>query len=260
MSTDPAARPPAWYVISLRPRGDHLSVRRAAAAVGAGVIALSPWRLRQHDDADTRARLGEALAAPRVLFTSPAAVRAAATLQPLRARADQQWLAVGAGTAAALRRCGIGEVVAPARMDSEGLLGLPQLQELPAHARLGLVTAPGGRGVLEPALQARGAQVLRANVYAREPLPPSPRAVARVATLDAPAALLLSSAEALALLLAVLPEAASRRLRSATAVAASQRLAALAREQGFAEVVLAAGPRPRDLVAAAAGSVEARIR
>ena len=167
-------------------------MRRAAARRGGGIIALSPWRLQALDDEDARAGLQSALAAPRVLFTSPMAVRAAAMLQPLRPGKDQQWFAVGAGTAAALRRAGAGTVAAPRRMDSEGLLALPGLQRLDA-LEVGLVTAPGGRGTLEPALRARGADVRRANVYQRIPLAPSAHALAALRTLSRPARTLWSS-------------------------------------------------------------------
>ena len=58
-------------------------------------------------------------------------------------------------------------------MDSEGLLELPALQEL-AGIDVGLVTAPEGRGLLAPALRERGAELLRADVYVREPIALSP--------------------------------------------------------------------------------------
>src|SRR5690606_25631923 len=132
----------ACYVISLRPVGGHAPMRRAAAARGARVLALSPWRIDVRDDAPTRAALTTALEADVVLFTSPAAVRAAAALQRLRAGTGQAWLAVGAGTAAALRRAGIDQVAAPARMDSEGLLSLPALAQVSGRS-VGMVTAPG---------------------------------------------------------------------------------------------------------------------
>ena len=118
------------YFISLRPVGGHEALRRAAAAHGARVIALSPWRLESRSDAGTRTALRDALSASKVVFTSPAAVRAACGLRTLRARRDQAWFAVGSGTAAALRRNGIAEVIAPMRMDSEGLLALPGLRDV----------------------------------------------------------------------------------------------------------------------------------
>src|SRR5688572_24109224 len=125
---------PSWYVISLRPRGEHSALRRAAARHGGGLIALSPWRLQLRDDE---------------------AVRAAQALEPIRRRSGQSVCAVGAGTAAALRRAGIADVQSPARMDSEGLLALPALQDVRGRD-VGLVTAPGGRGEITPALRARG--------------------------------------------------------------------------------------------------------
>lgn len=240
------------YVISLRPVDGHASMRRAAAAQGAQVLALSPWRIARRDDATTRASLREALAADVVVFSSPSAVRAAVRLRALRPRHGQAWLAVGAGTAAALRRAGVADVVAPTRMDSEGLLALPQLRELHGR-RVGLVTAPGGRGVIARALVHRGAHLIRADVYARVAIAPSPRAVSRLRALRDRPWLALGSGEALQHLLTALPAEAADALRRARVLAASERLAALARDAGFAEVRVATDARPRALLEAAAG-------
>jgi uroporphyrinogen-III synthase len=240
-----------WYVISLRPRGEHAALRRAAARYGAGLIALSPWKLQLRDDAAARADLRAALAAPHIIFTSPTAARAAHALQPFKPRRGQHWCAVGAGTAAALRRAGVDTVHAPTRMDSEGLLALPPLQDV-SGGDVGLVTAPGGRGEIAPALQARGARVLRADVYARVPVPPSARALRQLRETDAPLVLALSSGDALQHVLAALPADLAAKLRGARVAAASERLRAQAHELGFAGVVIAHGPRPADLAAAAA--------
>ncbi len=242
---------PAWYVISLRPRGGNQTLRRAAAQRGAGLLALAPWKLETIDTPDSRAELERALSADRVMFTSPAAARAAAALVTLRATPGQYWFAVGSGTANALRRVGIPDVAAPLRMDSEGLLALPGLQQLHGTS-LGLVTAPGGRGTLPPALEARGARVIRADVYRRMPVLPPARALAAVQTLHAPAVLAVSSGEALALVLETLPTVVIARLRTLPVVAASERLAALAREAGFSPCLAARSARPRDMIETAA--------
>jgi uroporphyrinogen-III synthase len=239
----------ASYVISLRPAGAHAPMRAAAAAHGMRVLALSPWRIRTRADASARAALAQALAADVVLFTSPAAVSAAAALMPLRAVAGQSWLAVGAGTAAALHGAGVAEVTAPERMDSEGLLALPPLQQ-PQGRSVGMVTAPGGRGLIAPTLAARGARVLRAEVYERVPVAPSPRALARLRAIDAPLYLALSSGEALQRLLGIVPAALLPRLRGAQVLAASERLADLARAAGFERVTVASDARPASLLAA----------
>ncbi len=243
-------------LVSLRPRGGHDGLRRAAARHGGGLIALSPWTLRCRDDAATRAALQGALAADAVVFTSPAAVHAAARLHSLDGLAAA--CAVGSGTAAALHRCGVRDVQKPTRMDSEGLLALPALAA-GAASRVGLVTAPGGRGLLAPALSARGLQVVRADVYDRVPVAPNSRALAALRRSTAPWVLAVSSAEALQRVLAELPDDLCQRLRASAVVAASERLAAVAAAQGFKTIAIARSPRPADLAAAAQAQAGTRV-
>ena len=88
-------------VISLRPSGTHDGMRRAAAKQGARLLALSPWRLRDRADPRTRATLATALGAPRVVFTSPAAVAAAAK-RPVLVKSNLPW---GIGAPEAARGC-----------------------------------------------------------------------------------------------------------------------------------------------------------
>lgn len=241
-----------WTVLSLRPRGQHAGLRAAAARRGARTLALSPCLITRHHDLPTRQALAQALQAPLVIYTSPNAVAAAAALQALAARPGQQVLAVGSGTRRALFRHGI-DAAAPRRMDSEGLLAMPPLAGIAGQA-LALVTGVGGRGVLVPALQKRGAQVQRVDVYTRQPhaLPP-----ARLRALDAVLAdparvmLALSSGEALQQVLACLPAGLRDRLLHAAVSAASPRLADAARAAGFRRVTLAANARPAALLDAA---------
>ncbi len=245
-------RPPLHegIVVSLRPVGGHDALRRAAAAQGARVLALSPWRIALRDDAITRKALREALVADAVVFTSPNALRAAANLLPLRKRKGADWLAVGAGTASALRRAGIADVASPERMDSEGVLSLPALRDVHGK-RVGLVTAPGGRGVIATTLARRGARITRADVYERIAIAPSPRAVATLRALRTRPWLALSSGDALQHLLAALPADAARVLRTSRVLAASGRLAVLAHELGFDDICVATDARPRALLEAA---------
>jgi uroporphyrinogen-III synthase len=248
-----------WYVISLRASGDHQGLRRAAARRGARLLALSPWRIQARADEATRTALASALQAERVLFTSPAAVDAAAQLHALRARTGQQWLAVGSGTAQALHRRGIADVLHPSRMDSEGLLAMPELQHLEG-SQLGFVSAPDGRNLLAPSLVARGAHLLRADVYTREDMPLLATAVVKLQNLAAPACVLISSSGALDRVMRQLPAPARAALLAHPAVVASERLAEHARASGFREVLTAAGPRPVQLLDAAATRTRAAIR
>lgn len=240
--------PPAWTLVSLRPSGGHDGMRRAAARQGGRLLALSPWSLQPCAEAPALQALDAALDCAAVLFTSPAAVRAAARLRPLRPRPGQHWLAVGAGGADALRRAGVVSVQAPRRMDSEGVLALPALA---APASVGLVTAPGGRGVIAPTLAGRGARVVRADVYRRQPLPPPPRALAALRALQGPACVAVSSGEAVERVLDTWPADVAAILRRCSVAAASARLAALCRERGFAHAASADSPRPAALAALA---------
>ncbi|KAG0773042.1 hypothetical protein G6F22_015221 [Rhizopus arrhizus] len=45
--TGAAGSDAAWTLISLRPQGQHVALRRAVAGLGGHVLALSPWRLQR---------------------------------------------------------------------------------------------------------------------------------------------------------------------------------------------------------------------
>lgn len=244
--TAPSVAP---LVVSLRPVNDHAALRRAAAAHGWRVIALSPWKIAVQTDAATRATLRAALTANIIIATSPAAVRAARALSMLRTRREQIFCAVGSATAAALRRAGIVEVLSPERMDSEGLLALTALHAVRGRT-IGLLTAPGGRDLIAPTLRERGAQVRRADIYARELIALSPASLARLRAFDGPLLLPVSSGEALQRVFDQAPLDIAARLRAAQVLVASARLAALARTLGCGDVRIAAGPRPAQLLAA----------
>ena len=238
---------PRWYVISLRPRGQHQRLRDVARRAGHAVIALSPLRIRVHEDTVSRDALREALGCDVVLFTSPNAVAAARALEPLPD--DLPAIAIGDGTRRALRRAGVDHVEAPTRMDSEGVLDLPRLSDVTGQ-RIGLVSAPGGRDRIAPALRARGAQVLRADIYSREPCGLPRTGLRALRGAQGRLALALTSGEALDLAVAQLEPADLARLRQARVLAASDRLVEHARRLGFADVLRADGPRPSQLVAA----------
>lgn len=238
-----------WTLLSLRPAGQHAALRAAAARHGARVLALSPIAITPCHEASCRQALRRALAARVVVATSPNAVRAAAALQPLRARRGQHWLAIGRATARALARHGI-RAVCPEREDSEGLLALPVWRDR-TDMSVGLLTAPGGRDRLAPALQALGCEVRRADVYRRVPRAPAPSVLARWRRVCGRQALLLSSAEALQALLAALAADDRARLRRVPVIAASERLAEHARAEGFVVRAVAGSARPAALLRAA---------
>ena len=253
--TDQSKSLPHWTVLSLRPCGQHGGLRAAAGRHGARLLALSPFAIEPLADTAHRETLILALAADIVIWTSPNAVRVAAALQTLKVRPSQAWLAVGSGTRRALLRAGI-VAQAPSRMDSEGLLAMPELQAVHG-SNIGLVTAPGGRGMLAPTLAERGANVIRADVYARKQIAFSNRALAALDTaLASPHRVLLalSSQDALQCLLAAKLPARQAALTDIAVVAASERLADAARAVGFTRIAIASSAAPGALLKAAASA------
>lgn len=236
-------------VVITRPVGSAGPLVRQVRAAGGVPVLLPGMALRGAPDAGAaRAALLAALGDELLVFTSPTAVRFAARLAPLRTSADV--LAVGQGTARALRRHGVGAPLVPRRQDSEGLLGHPALAAVRGR-RVALIGAPGGRGVLGRELTARGAHLREVHVYRRVPARLDRRHIDALAGLPPSACVLLSSAEAVRNLHGQLPPQARARWLAATAVVSSERLAAAAHAAGFARIVLAASALSTDLLDAA---------
>lgn len=236
-------------VVITRPAGTGAALARRVRALGGTPLLLPGLALRGvADDGAARAALCAALADELLIFTSPAAVRYAAALAPLQTEAVV--LAVGQGTALALRRRGVHAPLIPQRQDSEGLLGHPALRD-PRGRHIALIGAPGGRGMLREQLVDRGVQLREVHVYRRGLPRLDRRHVEALLRLPASARVLLSSAEALRNLQEMLPLPAWSRLCAATAVVSSERLAVAASEAGFARVVLASSALSADLLKAA---------
>src|SRR5690348_837170 len=237
-------------IVITRPAGTGASLARKVRALGGNPILLPGSSLRPPAEVfAARQALRAALACPVAIFTSPAAVRFASQLAPLRSRATV--IAPGAGTKKALQRAGIGEARTPPREDSEGMLELEMLQDV-AGGRIGIIGAAGGRGLLDEELRRRGADVVHAHVYRRLPARLDHRHRDTLLQNDArkPLYVLLSSTEGLANLLAALPDDARRALLAGTAVASSARLERVAREAGFARGLRAPSARADDMLAA----------
>jgi uroporphyrinogen-III synthase len=237
-----AERLDGWQVLALRPARDCAALRRALQTRGARLHCLAPWRIQLL--ADQRASLQHALRLPLWLVTSPNAVRGAAALCPLRDFAGLA-LAVGPGTALALRRAGVARVShPPGRHDSEGLLAMP---ELAAVDSLALLSGEGGRGLLDRTLAERGIAVQRIDVYRRVPRRIANGTLQRLQALPTPKVVWLSSFEAL--------RGGGPRLTDVLTagfelIAASERIAALAGELQLPVVAIAGSAAPAALLAA----------
>lgn len=233
-----------------RPVGTAAALRTRTRALGAMALSLPGSSLRAADNMQTaRAALLAALASETVIFASPAAARFAARCAPLRTRGTV--IAPGAGTARALRRAGLDHVQIPLRADSEGMLAMPILRRMRGK-RIGIVGAPGGRGLLQHRLADRGARVIQAQVYRRVAARLDRRHAQAVLRGHGDLYILLSSAQALRNILVGLPPDARRALLTGTAVASSARLVRIARKAGFAQILRAASASDADLLAAIA--------
>jgi len=217
---------PSWHLISLRPQGQHTILRRAAARFGARTVAVSPWRLQTRTDVATRSRLLHAL------------------------NCDWHAVAVGEGTARALRQQGVQQIQVPQRMDSEGVLALPLMANLQGK-QIALITAPGGRGLIAEHIVLRRGELWRVDVYERIALSLNTVTLNRLQALVGPTVLALTSAQAWHQVLAQLPDNLRIRWLQQPVVVASARLVQLAKTTGFSQIHLAAGPLPAQLAVSA---------
>lgn len=238
-------------VFVARPVGQAGSVLQRLRALGADAVHLPTASLRLTEAvAAARAALVRASAAHATVFTSPSAVRYAASVAPALDFAALRAIAVGPATARALARRHAEPTLPGLRFDSEGVLALPELSQV-RHRRIVLVTAPGGRADLARTLAARGAKVEHAYVYRR--VLPRWRDSHRRALLEAaaPTLLLVSSVEAIAALATLAGAEGWRAVRRGAAIASSARVARALRDAGMARVHVARSALPLDMVEAA---------
>lgn len=273
---DPIAPPPRpataaadagdWQVFFVRAvdplEPDAHSPVAALRRAGVDALSLRVSELRGEAAETLAAPLAQARHIDRWLFSSPAAMRHLQRIDRatggdlfgpggiLASRATSGCVfAPGPGTAEALASAGIAPVTVPAHgFDSEGLLALPALAA-PLTGGIAIVTAPGGRGLLQETLAARGARVLSLHVYRREPAQPGPLELARLRASARPLLVATSSA-ALRRLPQALPGELFAQLRAqAPLVVASARIAAQAQELGFRDCRVAGSAMPDDLLA-----------
>lgn len=162
------------------------------------------------------------------IFTSANAVRHARSLD---VGVWPRCIAVGPATALALEQLGVDAVLAPPQQhNSEGVLALPELQEV-RDRHIVLVTGEEGRDRIETGLTERGAQIERIEVYRRVALPHAPDALAQAAA-GAHAAI-VTNGEALQQLAQRMPDAERPALLGLQLVVPSRRVVELAHEWGF---------------------------
>ena len=187
-----------------------------------------------------------------ILFTSANAVRFGSPL--LDRNPGAKLAAIGPATARALAQAGYSVAAPPGGgFDSESLLKHPALAH-PAGQRILLIKGMHGRELLQQQLTERGAVVVVAEVYLREPARHEPREVAAlVAKLAAGEIQVITatSVEIAAALLDAATPALRRGFDHVHWVVPGARVAAALRERGLkAPMLQAATAADQDLVAA----------
>lgn len=222
-------------VLLLRTEKSSEHLCAAFANKGLGVIhapTMGIESLASH--AQTPTNLRAALACSVVVFTSPNAVRHAASIQSLANSSAACW-AVGSVTRQMLLDQGCASVHMGDEPNSESMLAGLWASQKRAPKAVGLVTAPNGRGVIEAEIEARGITLQRADVYLRVPkqVPQTQwdaiHHVAKTSTL----ATLLTSEQAWAALVAQTSAAWRVLITQQHAVVSSARLVHVAVEAGF---------------------------
>lgn len=148
------------------------------------------------------------------------------------------WYAVGEATARELLHFGITARTPGADMTSEGLLALPQLQELTGQ-RVLIIKGVGGRDTLAAELGRRGAQVEALACYRRAPPALPPGEVAGKMAQWNIGLIMISSGEGLANLLALLTLEETTKFSDMTLLVPSERVAQIARTAGFSRLIVA---------------------
>jgi uroporphyrinogen-III synthase len=224
-----------WTCISLRPEGQHHAFEYASTLLNTKFIACSPIRL-QPLAADKA--IGAACACDIVIATSPAAIKFAAKSSAFSIQENTHWYGLGPSTAAAMKKLGIAQIRYAAQgQSSEALLALPELLDLKSQS-VGLLTAPGGRGLIGHVLEQRGARLQLAEVYERVILPIPQNDIDTLVQMTTPVAIFCSSYEVFRALWQALKQSEQERLQTYDWVLSSERLRELLATHGIASALV----------------------
>ncbi|MBH5330115.1 uroporphyrinogen-III synthase [Eikenella sp. S3360] len=174
--------------------------------------------------------------AAAVVWISPSAVETAlSACSGSLSHLTQPQIAVGGGTAQALRQAGFANIISPpGGHDSEAVLALPWWHTLGKGSCILIIRGAHGRHLLPDALCQRGFQVACADIYQRLPIEPD-WAVFHTAQ---PAAAWITSAEQVRLLFAAVPASLAQRLQSLLYFAHHPRIAQALSQAGAARIRL----------------------
>lgn len=221
-------------IVVTRPRDQAVGLTQSITKLGGNVILFPLLEIAPAADASELDALKQHLSTYDLLiFISPNAVKygmSALGDVPTSVRVAT----VGQSSAQALRDLGIAHVIAPTeRFDSEALLALPILQNV-ADWEVAILRGNGGRELLGDTLKARGARVDYVTCYERS----KPALDADSVLKAAPHAINVTSSEALGNLWQGLTDAHKARLSDLPLFVPHARIAELAHQQGWKNIIL----------------------
>lgn len=238
-----SAPPLAGRLIAVtRPAGQAASLCDAIRAAGGEALLFPVLAIAAvEDDGALAATIDRLDDFDLAFFVSPNAVEhALAAVRDRRSWPSRLAVAtVGKGSERALAQVGFAHVIAPARgFDSESVLALPEFAESAMRGkRILIFRGDGGRDLLADVLRERGAEVVHVTCYRRYRPALDPAILLAPAARGELDALLLTSSEGVRNLAAMLGEADCERLHAVPVFAPHPRIAAHAREAGFATVI-----------------------
>ena len=225
-------------IVVTRPRDQALQLMQRIVQAGGNPVLFPLLEITVvPDQRELREQVTRLAQFDLAIFISPnavqygmAAIRTAGVIP-----ASLKIAAVGQGSAKALRELGIANVIAPTeRFDSEGLLALPELQQVSGW-RVMIFRGDGGRELLGDTLKARGAAAEYATCYVRS----KPKHDAATLLAAQPDAITVTSSEALEHLRQMLDARAWQALHNVPLFVIHPRIAALGEQQGWQHVVMA---------------------
>jgi len=235
-------------VLVTRPAEQSAALAEAiSAAHGRPVTFPALEILGPEDKHAARAQLSDISGIDLLVFVSANAVRYAFPLMPDNIPLNLQVAAVGKATARALDEYGLEPTLVPeSSMDSEGLLALPQLQDVSSQ-RIVIVRGNGGRELMRDTLEQRGAEVEYVEVYRRQVPRRNPANL--IANWERMVeAVTITSAQILENLFTLLGEDGAKLLQQTPMVVVSERIAELADERGCRVIYLSESAMDRDVV------------
>lgn len=225
-----------------------------ARLADAGIAAIhSPaFEIEHEPEALIRDRIGGLTAFDMAIVTSPVAARIVAERSADSSLSGLRFFAPGRGTASLLVAAGLRCGFPAGGGTSEHILAMPDFADVDG-ARIAIVGAPGGRGLLASELSGRGADVVPVHVYQRKSLPPAPSLIETLRLRQNPV-VLISSRQAFEMITDALDEASRAAWLDSRFVVSSARLERLCSEAGATRIRCAAGAADEQMLETALGA------